>query len=80
MQYNSHNKVLSKRVHYSRISSLCSKEGNSIYLACSRRSDSGMRSEVREGERTYTPYPTPSKSFSAHIFLRRPHEEGIRLI
>ena len=53
MQCNSYNKVLSKRVHCSRISPLCPKEGNSVYLACSRRSDSGVRSEVRD-----TP-PTP---------------------
>ena len=58
MQCNSHNKVLSKRVHCSRISPLCPKEGNSVYLACSRRSDSGVRSEVREGGKGHTP-PTP---------------------
>ena len=63
MQCNSYNKVLSKRVHCSRISPLCPKEGNSVYLACSRRSDSGVRREVREGERTYTPYPTPRSLF-----------------
>ena len=75
MQCNSHNKVLSKRVHCSRISPLCPKEGNSVYLACSKRSDSGVRSEVRERERKYTPYPTPSRSFSAHFSLLRPHKK-----
>ena len=76
MQCNSHNKVLSKRVQCSRISPLCPKEGNSVYLACSKRSDSGVRSEVRERERKYTPYPTPSRSFSAHFSLLRPHKKG----
>ena len=49
-------------------------------LAFSRRSDSGVRREVRKrgkirrkrGIGALTPYPTPSLFFSAHISSRRP--------